>query len=40
MNRRRFNVPPNRADLIARWAARLAILAVFAIAAAGLHSTL
>lgn len=38
MNRRRFNIPPNRADLILRWVARLAILACIAIAAAGLHS--
>lgn len=38
MNRRRFNVPPNAADLILHWVARLAILAVFIIAAAGLWS--
>lgn len=40
MNRRRDRAPFNRADLILRWVARLAILVVFAIAAAGLHSTL
>ena len=39
MTRRRDRAPFNRADLILRWVARFAILAVFAIAAAGLHST-